>query len=289
MNSTDTSSVTFLQESEDGRSRCNSQTGRQLDLFGPEVAPASHFPAPESSAEQRTSDTCGRSSSISSASAALSSFLASRLQAQLATDGSTEYRQTWKERVTPAGRRYWAHTARAAPTSDNAFTGWPTPKAMETVSLLGTRNTENFKPGMTLTDAAILSGWPTPRAEDSESTGAHNGRPDTLTAAGRIAGWATPTARDYKDGDCNLDLNPVNARLGRQVLLSSPAQTGKRGALNPALSRWLMGYPVEWCQAAIRASRMLKTQQKRGKCVSAATETPSSHKPPPPSSQQHST
>ena len=44
-----------------------------------------------------------------------------------------------------------------------------------------------------LTDA-VRAIWPTPRAEDSESTGAHRGVPDTLTSAARTMPWATPKA-----------------------------------------------------------------------------------------------
>jgi len=43
-----------------------------------------------------------------------------------------------------------------------------------------------------LTIAAQMATWPTPRREDSESTGAHRGKPDTLHSATQLAGWATP-------------------------------------------------------------------------------------------------
>jgi hypothetical protein len=143
-----------------------------------------------------------------------------------------------------------------------------------------------------LPGAAQLVGWPTPRAEDSESTGAHRGTPDTLTSAARLSGWptptardhfpphtpeyiaekkaqghgmanlsdvvmltgwATPTSRDHKDGDCDLTVTPDRCLLGRQVLMSSTAPTGKRGALNPDHSRWLMGFPRAWGSSGVTA------------------------------------
>ena len=99
-------------------------------------------------------------------------------------------------------------------------------------------------------------------------------------------GWPTPTARDHKDGSGQSCANvPSNCLLGREVHLTSgattdlsPAVMAKRGALNPALSRWLMGYPVEWCQSAIAAFRKLKRQPKRGSCDSKGTAMPSSPK-----------
>jgi hypothetical protein len=89
-----------------------------------------------------------------------------------------------------------------------------------------------------------------------------------------VVGWATPGARDHKDspGMSETGVNPDGSirnrldQLGRQVGLtstSSPAATAKLGVLNPALPRFLQGYPVEWCQAAIRAHRAMPTKRRK--------------------------
>lgn len=76
--------------------------------------------------------------------------------------------------------------------------------------------------------------WPTPRAEDSESTGAHRGSPDTLTSAVR---WSTPTTRDAESpakitrGAGSLDRgNELVRPLGLQVLWPTPCSTDANGA-----------------------------------------------------------
>ena len=78
------------------------------------------------------------------------------------------------------------------------LSGWPTPSsegsAGEVADDLERRGGKfvNTKTGRVLqtnlaTDVKMLTGWPTPRAEDSESTGAHRGTPDTMTSAARLA------------------------------------------------------------------------------------------------------
>ena len=165
---------------------------------------------------------------------------------------------------------------------------WPTPRLSDTKT--GSRilnedgNRTNQEATMTyganLSDKVKLASWPTPTAQDDFSANAtmkrnvegrqtgkqHPGT--TLTDAARFTSWATPTTRDHKDGDSASCQNmPINSLLGRQIHLSgSPAETAKPGQLNPAFSRWLQGYPVSWCQAAIRVSRTLTLQRKRGSC-----------------------
>ena len=114
---------------QDGILRSTSLNGQ--DLFGQVLAPANPSPAPGREGAMRTSGTSGRKCSGSSASADLTACLGSRLRRRLDTVGSMEYSQTWKVAITPAGRRYLAHTASGRRISGRGCGGLPTPQASD--------------------------------------------------------------------------------------------------------------------------------------------------------------
>jgi hypothetical protein len=204
----DSPSVISSRGSASGPMPCDLPGGRTTDPSGRGPVPANLSPRLAKAWGLLTSGTYGPRGIGSSASVALAQFLANRLQARTRSLGSTLYKLTWKERVTPAGRSIYALRASVRRTSVSDCTGQP-----------------------------VLTGWVTPSARDWRDTpGMATERPDGRSRLDQLPRQANLV---------NLD-TPARRTVSGEMLIGSSAGMGNGGRLNPAHPRWLMGLPSAW-------------------------------------------
>ena len=104
--------------------------------------------------------------------------------------------------------------------------------------------------------------WPTPQAHDASrrmgQVSRTGGRSRNLEDYVTLASWPTPTAlssatEDYNEAGDSCNLRKTRLLVSGPTATGSPAETAKPGQLNPAHSRWLMGYPRAWDDCAVTA------------------------------------
>ena len=253
--STASPSATSLQELEAGLLHYRSREFPRLKACGRAVRRASLLVWLEQGKEKTTHVTWLLPFSISSQTADLHSCLGSKLQQQLPKiSGSILYSLNWRKKATPAGLPYSQLVASAHRTKETdsslVRTTWPSPCAQNgTVS--GYTDWEKVikrkEAGrqQNLQDVVILSAWATPTANDYKGSGETVIRKDGKDR--------TFDRLDYSTEQGLKITQPIRITVSGQTLTGLDAGMESSGRLNPAHSRWLMGFPPEWDDCAATA------------------------------------
>ena len=273
-----TPNVTFSPALVDGPWPSDSQDGPTTDECGPAAAPVNLSASQAKEQGLLTSGTYGRIGSILYGHSDLTPSLVSKLKQRLTTGGSTLFKMTWKEKVTPSRQSVSLLRASGLRISGSDSGSWPTPNCnvndqpdnsrrglgtllgVSKLSSWPTTTTRDHKDGSQCDNvplnallgrvAWLAEPWSTPRANKWGFPDAHGSREGPLP----LGSWVSPTAQDHSRGGKPPRPQDTGIPLSQQVsgmpATGSPAATASGGQLNPAHSRWLMGYPTAWDDCA---------------------------------------
>lgn len=216
-------SVISSPGSASGLMLCVWPDGRITNRSGQEVARASLSARLVKALDLMTSGTYGQRYSTSSASDALSWYLANRLRESM--PGSILYKLTWKQWTTPLGLSRFRLRASVPRISETEHIGWPTPAASDhsgggSASIALRKMSGDRRPSgnplhSSLRDFAHLAGWYTPTCNTNPQPETKRGL-ETLAGLSRLAGWPSPLASNTKTAYQDAEKVIARQQAGRQ-------------------------------------------------------------------------
>ena len=219
---------------------------------------ASRLALPVSLSDLTTSGTLPQHFSGSSESASLNCCLESRLRQQLESTGSILYSLTWKTKATPAGRQYCQRAASVPRTKETGCSlergNWATPIVNDTTCSTHCYSGKDRKICLKLPGQAKLAAWPSPTANSNDRAAAPE---KALTMYRKDGGKIQQCLQDFA-----AITQPIRITDSGQMLTGSDAGMESSGQLNPAHSRWLMGFPPEWDDCAVTAMQSSRKSQR---------------------------